>query len=86
VTEAALFYLTSDALTFSAPTGGKATTTVSASNAFQAEMSGRLFIDLDIARVLGFVPAVWAGFDYVDEQMGTAAVPSGGIGIFRPGG
>ena len=86
VAEGAIFYLTSDSLVFSAPTGGKATTTVSASNAFQAEMSGRLFLDVDVARVLGFVPAAWVGFDYVNEQTGTATVPSAGIGIFRPGG
>jgi len=86
VSDAAFFHLTSDALTFSAPTGGKATTTLTASTAFQAEVTGRLFLDLDVARVLGFVPALWAGFDYVNEQTGTAAVPSGGIGIFRTGG
>jgi len=85
VAEGAVFYLTSDALVFSAPTGGKATTSVSTSNAFQAELSGRVFIDVDIARVLGFVPAVWAGLDYVNEQTGTATVPSAGIGVFRPG-
>ena len=86
VTEGAVFYLTSDSLVFSAPTGGKATTSVSASKAFQAEASGRLLLDLDVARVFGFVPAVWAAFDYVNEQTGVASVPSAGIGIFRPGG
>jgi hypothetical protein len=37
-----------------------------------------------IARIFGFVPAVWVGLDYGHEPAGMAPVPSTGIRIFSP--
>jgi hypothetical protein len=54
----------------------------------QIEVSSRLFVDLDAARVAGFVPAMTAGLDVFDVSgdagSASATVPVFGVGIFRP--
>ena len=55
----------------------------------QTELSGRLFVELDVADFIGFVPALFVGAEHVsisgpDERTSTW-VPLVGVGLFRVG-
>lgn len=85
--EADYFRLTRDLFTVSQinrPLSVTSTTT----ELEQLEVRARAFLDLDIAKFLGFVPSAWAGFDMVkmrdDAGDVQTTIPVFGLGIVRP--
>lgn len=82
------FSITREELAFNANTVGATQATVTSSLEKQLSLSGRLFVDADLASFAGFVPAVFGGLDYVlltsaIGERGTS-IPVVGIGIVRP--
>jgi hypothetical protein len=67
--------------------GDRVTTTTTAESSDQLELGSRAYVDLELARFFGFVPAVEGGVDYVSlaDATGTVStvVPVFGIGIRR---
>lgn len=61
--------------------------TIEQPQASQLEASARLFVDLDVASFGGFVPAAFAGIDYLARSGAgpdvTASIPSLGLGLMR---
>jgi hypothetical protein len=68
--------------------GGAVTTSSAVIDKTQLELSSRLFGEIDAARFLGIVPAVFAGLDLVQVTGGgestSVTVPMGGIGLIKP--
>jgi len=85
--DGSLFRLTRDVFTVAQmnrpPSAGVTSTELT-----QGETTSRAFLDLDFAKLLGFVPAAWGGVDYVQVSSvagdTTVTVPAFGIGIVRP--
>lgn len=85
--EASMFQLTRDIFTV-AQIGRPLAVTSTTTSISQLEVSVRSFIDLELARFFGVVPAAWAGFDMVSAKDSAGevrtTVPVFGVGLVRP--
>jgi len=85
--EGSFFRLTRDVFTV-AQIGRPLSAGTTSTEVTQVETSSRAFLDLDFAKLLGFVPAAWGGIDYfqISSDAGdtTISVPILGVGIVRP--
>jgi hypothetical protein len=85
--DAELYGITRDSMALTASTVGTASATFLAEDAQQAELSGRLYVDLELARLFGFVPGVFAGNDFILRSSPTATTSSStpvlGVGVRR---
>jgi hypothetical protein len=84
--ESTYFNITREELS-AVSTMGQLSTTSTVNQDQQLEFHGRLFLDADVASFAGFVPAVFAGLDYLGIQGNTTtisqAIPLVGIGFVR---
>ncbi len=80
------FRITREQLTATS-SAGTLTTATSVEQQEQIEFHGRFFLDADVASFGGFVPAVFAGLDYIGTSGSatstSAAIPLLGVGIVR---
>jgi len=85
--EGSFFRLTRDVFTV-AQLGRPMSAGTTSTEVTQLETTSRAFLDLDVAKLLGFVPALWGGVDYfkIQSDLGdtTVSVPVFGLGIVRP--
>ncbi len=85
--EANYFKLTRDVLTVG-QIGKPLSATNTTTEVTQLETTTRGFLDLDVAKLLGFVPALWGGVDTIKisgpDGDQTVNVPVFGLGIVRP--
>jgi hypothetical protein len=81
------FGITRDSQTIQFVAGMAPSVTAPAESASQTEVQTRLFLDADVARVMGFVPSINTGFDYfrLDATSGSreTLVPVFGAGLRR---
>lgn len=63
---------------------GVTTTTITATSETQLDAEARGFVDFDVVKVAGFVPALWGGVNVFVLDSGSNTVPAAGIAIFRP--
>jgi hypothetical protein len=83
------FSITRDSLGVTVGPGGMTSTGATTEQDQQIELHGRAFVEADVLSFFEFVPALWAGFDYVSISGSTSAttatstVPVFGVGVRR---